>query len=407
VLENNVVNYGNYGIHGDNTAPGNDTIAKWLPGAVVLGNVIPPNAPTSSYPAGNYYPRSWTEVQLQADYQLAPTSPYIAGGTDGKAPGFDLAALSAAQQGSAGIPPPAPVPPEVSITSPANGATLTGETVQLEASASDSDGTVTQVAFYANGSLVATATASPWNATWTNVAPGTYDLTAVATDSSGLSTTSATVSITVQSEPTPPSVSITSPSNGATITGTSVTLAASASDADGVVTTVAFYANGSLVATTTAWPWTATWSNVEPGTYRLTAVATDSSGLSTTSAPVDVTVVAETVAPPNVAPSVTITSPSDGSVFAAGTTIQLSAAASDADGSVVRVAYYANGKLIATSTTSGSWSASWANVKQGGYTLTAVATDDDGATTTSAAVSISVRKVNNGNGNSAQGKSGK
>jgi hypothetical protein len=95
VLENNISNYGSYGIHGSGTSPGNSTIAKWLPGAVVLGNVIPA-APSSSYPIGNAYPKTWSEVQLQADYTLAPTSPFVAAGTGGQPPGADMGALHVA-----------------------------------------------------------------------------------------------------------------------------------------------------------------------------------------------------------------------------------------------------------------------------------------------------------------------
>lgn len=407
VLENNVINYGNYGIHGDGTAPGNSTIATWLPGALILGNVIPA-APSSSYPAGNYYPKAWADVQLQSDYSLAATSPFATGGTDGNAPGVDLPSLFAALTGSSSAPaPPTPVAPQISIASPASGATITGSTVALAVTTSDADGEVVRVAYHANGALVSTVTSAPWSATWSGVAPGTYTLTAVATDSSDLSTTSAPVSITVQAAPLPPTVSITAPVSGSTVTGTSLGLAVAAADPDGSVVHVAYYANGALVADAASAPWSATWSGVVPGSYTLTAVATDATALSTTSAPVGVTVEADVVQPSNQAPSIRIVSPSGGQTFT-GTLISLSASASDPDGTVVRVVYYANNKLVAASTSSGSWSASWTNVKQGSYTLTAVATDDDGVTTTSAPVTIAVKKGNGKDSNPGQnGKKGK
>lgn len=94
----------------------------------------------------------------------------------------------------------ADVPPTVTLTSPANGATYTAPaTVNLAANAADADGTVTRVDFYANSALVGTAAASPYTATWSNVAAGTYSIAAVATDNAGLQTTSSAVSITVGS----------------------------------------------------------------------------------------------------------------------------------------------------------------------------------------------------------------
>jgi hypothetical protein len=106
---------------------------------------------------------------------------------------------------TAGGPPPPNVPPTVTLTAPANGATFTAPaTVTLTASASDSDGTVAKVDFYAGSTPLGTATAAPYGYTWTNVAAGTYTLTAVATDNLGATTTSAAVTVTVTNPPPPP-----------------------------------------------------------------------------------------------------------------------------------------------------------------------------------------------------------
>jgi chitinase len=86
-----------------------------------------------------------------------------------------------------------------------------------------------------------------------------------------------------------PSVSITSPSTGATV-GTPLTITASASDPDGTIFSVSFYANGVFLKTDGAGPYSMQWSNPAPGTYVLTAVAADDKGGTTTSAPVTVTV---------------------------------------------------------------------------------------------------------------------
>jgi hypothetical protein len=62
---------------------------------------------------------------------------------------------------------------------------------------SDTDGSVSRVDFYANGSLIGTDTAAPFSFTWSNVSAGSYSITAIATDNDGASTTSGPVSITV------------------------------------------------------------------------------------------------------------------------------------------------------------------------------------------------------------------
>jgi hypothetical protein len=91
------------------------------------------------------------------------------------------------------------VPPTVSLTSPANGATVSlGGSFSLTASASDVGGTVAKVEYYAGAVKIGQATVSPYTFMWTPGATGSYVLTAVATDNAGLTATSnaATVSVT-------------------------------------------------------------------------------------------------------------------------------------------------------------------------------------------------------------------
>ena len=96
---------------------------------------------------------------------------------------------------------PAPLAPSLALTNPANGASyLTPANIVLGAVANDADGFVTNVAFYQGATKLAEFTAAPYQFAWTNVGVGGYALTAVATDNSGLSTTSAVVSITVTQE---------------------------------------------------------------------------------------------------------------------------------------------------------------------------------------------------------------
>src|SRR5262249_6700197 len=92
---------------------------------------------------------------------------------------------------------------------------------------------------------------------------------------------------------TPPTVSLTSPVEGASgVAPAAFTLTAQAGDAEGPVSKVQFFSGSTLLNEDTASPFTFDWTNVGIGTYALTAVAVDGGGLSTTSAPVHVSVTA-------------------------------------------------------------------------------------------------------------------
>ena len=189
--------------------------------------------------------------------------------------------------------PPPNTAPAVALTSPAGGATFTAPaTITVAASASDSDGTIARVEFYTGTTLLASDTAAPYEFTWSDVAAGTYTLTARATDDAGLATTSAAVTVTVSAPPNAaPAVSLTSPAGGATFTApATITLAATASDTDGSVSEVQFYSGATLLATDTAAPYEFTWTDVAAGTYTVTARATDNAGAVTTSSAVTITV---------------------------------------------------------------------------------------------------------------------
>ena len=111
---------------------------------------------------------------------------------------------------------------------------------------------------------------------------------------------------------TPPTVSLTTPANGASYTApATITLAATAADSDGTIAKVEFFRGKKLIGASTAAPYGVTWSNVPAGSYSLTAKATDNGGAVTTSQAVPITV----TAPNN---NVLISSPANGSTVYGG-----------------------------------------------------------------------------------------
>ena len=96
----------------------------------------------------------------------------------------------------------APPGPSATLTAPAEGTLLqAGTAVTLSANASSPDGDVARVAFYANGTKVAEATAAPYTATWGSPVAGEYTLTANVVTSGGQTSTSAGVSVSVIDAP--------------------------------------------------------------------------------------------------------------------------------------------------------------------------------------------------------------
>ncbi|MCD8483757.1 MAG: Ig-like domain-containing protein [Verrucomicrobia bacterium] len=182
-----------------------------------------------------------------------------------------------------------------------------------------------------------------------------------------------------------PAVNLTAPANNVTVVpGSSVNVAANASDFDGYIERVEFYVDGSLVFTDYEAPYGFTWTApMTQRNYTLMARAYDNEGASTNSPTRTITVYTD-----NLPPAVAIISPADQAAFPRGTQMQVSVNASDPDGTVTRVELYSNGQLVA-SKTSGPWTFLW-NAPAGFHTLTARATDNANATSQSLPVEIVV-----------------
>jgi C1A family cysteine protease len=148
-------------------------------------------------------------------------------------------------------PQPDTTQPIVSIASPVSDATVSG-TATVSVSATDNVG-VTSVALLLDGNSLGSDSTAPFSFAWNTLTAvnGSHALQAVAYDAAGNSTTSASVSVTVNNVPdiTPPKVSITSPLNGSTINKI-IKVKVSASDSV-AVKRVEAYVDGKLMGSAT------------------------------------------------------------------------------------------------------------------------------------------------------------
>jgi hypothetical protein len=264
------------------------------------GSVAAPGAVVSAVPTVANLLQATAAARITAagltvgTITTAPSATIVAGGvisSDPVAgtfefPGFAVN-LVVSSTGPAG-----PVAP--TITSPANGAGVKG-TVNVTASVTSP---VAGVQFLLDGNpLGAVDTTTPYSVQWntTTASNGLHVLTAQSSDIAGNTATSIGVSVDVGNDPTAPAVAITAPRDGATVTGSKVTVSANATDNVGVVG-VQFLLDGApLGAEVTTAPYTTRWNSnsggkggTNLGPHSLSARARDAAGNVTTSAPVRV-----------------------------------------------------------------------------------------------------------------------
>ncbi|HSB54444.1 MAG TPA: Ig-like domain-containing protein, partial [Gemmatimonadales bacterium] len=180
-----------------------------------LGVPSPQSSPDSSYDF-----QSWSDGGAQSHVVSTPATNTTYTAT--------LVATGAANQ-----------PPTVSLTFPANNATLTvNVALQVTATAADPDGSVTQVQFFDDATQLGVDSTAPYAVNWTPTVSGPHVLTARATDNDGAVTTSAAVNVTVaggSGDTQPPTITLTSPGDGAQGLTGSQSATATADDNVGVV----------------------------------------------------------------------------------------------------------------------------------------------------------------------------
>ena len=189
----------------------------------------------------------------------------------------------------------------------------------------------------------------------------------------------------------PPLVTITSPTKSLTFTEpATITVEATASDADGSVVKVEFYSSNSKFGEATSLPYSYAWKNVTAGTYTIYAIATDNSGSKTVSEAVTV-IVEKSAQTVNRLPviDITYTTPGKSGKPKKHDNILLKASVYDPDGTILNVEFKSGDVTLAV-VDAAPYLYTLQDVDTGTYVITAIATDNLYASTVSSPIVIDV-----------------
>jgi chitodextrinase len=261
--------------------------------------------------------------------------------------------------------PPSATAPTVAITSPSQGATVSG-TVPINVNAASAPGItqigISKVVISVDGKVLGTGTTGAYSVAWdsTTVTNGSHTLTAVATDSQGQSTT-ATETVVV-SNPVPctalPSVPVGVVANATSADSVSVAWKASTAPAGCTLQDYQLFRDGTEVATTAGL--TTTYNDIflQPATtytYTVRAVDNDNNSTAGASASSAAATVTTPAAPDKTPPSVPTNV--SASLGTAANSVNLSwSASTDNTGGTGLGGYYVirNGVTVATVTYAGA-----------------------------------------------------
>jgi hypothetical protein len=215
-------------------------------------------------------------------------------------------------------------PPTASLTSPSNNSTfIAPANINLTATATPSSGTTIQrVDFYNGTTKIGEDLTTPYEFIWANVTAGSYNLKAIAINNNLQEGTSNTTTITVNPT-TPPTASLTSPSNNSTfLAPANINLTATATPSSGTtIQRVDFYNGTTKIGEDLSAPYEFNWANVAAGSYNLKAIAINNNLQEGTSNTATITVNQNQIIPP----SVVITQPTANASFFVGDAIPITA----------------------------------------------------------------------------------
>lgn len=377
--------FSNYGPETDLVAPGEDILGPLCncggnPGGYGIGSGTSFAAPQVAGVAGLLIASGVTDKTQIRSRLIDTTIDITPGGFDNQT-GWGRLDAAAALNGAD------TTPPSVTITSPANGATVSG-VVNITATASD-DTAVEKVQFRGGGAYLGFDASAPYTKPWDSdsVADGTQYIQARAVDAAGNASAWVTITVTVSNNPdaTPPTAAVTSPANGAVVSGT-VNLTGTASDNVGVEK-MQFLADGAYLGYDTTAPYTKQWDSttVPDGVYVLAVRAVDTAGNTSGWRSVTVTVMNSPDVTP---PTVNLSAPADGATVSG--VVQITATASD-DVAVDKVRFWIDGAYVGY-----DWSApytkTWStnSVSNGTHTIRVQAVDKAGNLSAPVTITVTV-----------------
>lgn len=282
------------------------------------------------------------------------------------------------------------LPPSVTLISPKDGELYVGPAeITFEAIATDDRG-IDKVEFYDNGRLIGAGNSTDGKKfvlLKSGVPFGKHTIWALATDSGGRKNDSMGALVIVNGAA---KIEIKSPRAGDLVEPESdLTLNANVTHPSGLITRVEVFANDQRLGEANAIggdSYSFTWRSVRRSVYSVVFVATDGSGVTTTSNPTKIAV--------NKPPTVKIIRPRPASSFEAPTNMSLSGIATQSQGQIRKIDFYANDRLLGSASDigTGNFTFTWRVVQEGEYALKAVAHDDLGVTGTSEVVRVSARR---------------
>ncbi|WP_255442010.1 Ig-like domain-containing protein [Corallococcus sp. Z5C101001] len=263
--------------------------------------------------------------------------------------------------------------PTVAITTPANGATVTNPNVTVTGTATNA--TSVTVTFQGTNYGPITVTGGNWSQALPGpLANGTYTVTATSTNGTTTST-QASSTFTVAG----PTVAITTPANGSTISTSSVTVTGTAANATSVTVTFQGTNYGPITVTGGNWTYSLP-GNLTNGTYTVTAVSSNGTTSSTTASSTFTVNVA--------APTVAISTPANGSLL---NTPNVTVTGTSTNATSVTVTFQGTNYGPITVNGAGNWSQALPGpLADGTYTVTAVSSNSAGTNSTPASTTFTV-----------------
>ena len=291
--------------------------------------------------------------------------------------------------------------PVVSITAPLNNATYNAPAnIVINATATSAGSIIKKVEFFKGGTSLGVNSVAPYTLNWNNVNAGNYTITARATDTSGLTSTSSPVNVVVAG-PSGDGYCGTAVSldyeykaetNNGNVTFTMHPLSPIAGSAYALfymrIGTTGAYAGYNMTAVGTDFTYTTAIANTTVVSFYFTYQVPSGGERNSSANPHSYTVGDNCTGVINV-PTVNITAPLNNSTYLEPANIVVNATAVDANGPITKVEFFNGSTLLATSTTA-PYGFNWNNITAGNYAVTAKLTDSVGLTAFSSIVKVVV-----------------